>query len=330
MHATPSLDALVGRLRGDVVSGAAVVARSAAQVYGAALATTSARSAEELGRHLADVSVRILDAQPAMAPLVSLACSVLEALARADSLEDARGAAGDAVAEFSRRLDALVEGSAARVAALLPEGGTVMTISYSSTVRASILAWAGSRRGGAICLEGRPMGEGRTLAADLAGRGVPATVAVDAAAASLAPACDAVLLGADSIGDQGAVNKIGSVALAQAAGRAGRPVYVVADGTKLLPAGWPQLLADDRPGEEVWRAPEGVRVWNRYFEPVPLDLVTAVVTEAAVLSPKEVEEARAGLQVPDALRAWADRRARERPAVGPEPARGRNAPAETG
>ena len=93
------------------------------------------------------------------------------------------------------------------------------------------------------------------------------------------PDCDLVLLGADSIGDAGVVNKIGSASLAEPAHRMGKPVYVISDETKILPPGFPQHIRDDRPADEVWRAPAGVRVWNRYFETIPMDWVTAVVTE---------------------------------------------------
>ena len=85
---------------------------------------------------------------------------------------------------------------------------------------------------------------------------------------------------------------------------------MVSDETKILPPGFPQHLADDRPPEEVWRAPTGVRVWNRYFEPFQLERVTVVVTEAAALTPLEVEELRKGIVLPPGLREWADARAR--------------------
>ena len=145
--------------------------------------------------------------------------------------------------------------------------------------------------------------------------GVAVTFAVDAAASTLMGECDAVLLGADSIGDLGVVNKIGSAALVDAASRHEIPVFVVSDETKILPTGFPQHLADDRPPEEVWRAPAGVRVWNRYFEAFELECVTAVVTESAALTQLEVEELRRAIVVPPALRAWANARRSKTPQV---------------
>ena len=80
---------------------------------------------------------------------------------------------------------------------------------------------------------------------------------------------------------------------------------VATDETKILPPGFPQHYADDRPGEEVYRAPAGVRVWNQYFEPIPLSSVETVVTEAATFTADEMERHRADIRIPDELRSWA-------------------------
>ena len=143
------------------------------------------------------------------------------------------------------------------------------------------------------------------LAAALAKVGVPVLFAVDAAAATLVRECAAVLLGADSVGDLGVVNKLGSLGAAQAASAAGVPVLVATDETKILPPGFPQRVADERPADEVWRAPANVRVWNRYFEAVPLEVVSSIITESATLTPAEVEDFRRAIRVPDEIRAWA-------------------------
>ena len=101
------------------------------------------------------------------------------------------------------------------------------------------------------------------------------------------------------------VGKIGARAAVETAGRHGIPVLVAADSTKLLPLGFPQPVDDDRPASEVWAAPPGVRVWNRYFEVVPGALVSALVTEDAVLDAAALDRKRATLSVPAALLGWA-------------------------
>ena len=310
MDTDQRLDALVAPLRADVVSGASVVGRMAAEVLCRAAMHAQAGSLEEYRSELSEVSVKMLDAQPAMAPLVTLVRDVLASVEASADLETGRHAAVRAAEAFGSGLELRTESVATRAAALIPSGGTVATISSSSTVRATLTHEGARAIGQVICFESRPMREGEILATALAKAGVAVTFAVDAAASTLMGECDTVLLGADSIGDLGVVNKIGSAGLVDAAMRHEVPVMVVSDETKILPTGFPQHLADDRPPEEVWRAPAGVRVWNRYFEPFELERVTVVVTESAALTPLEVEELRKSIVLPPGLRAWADARQR--------------------
>ena len=304
MDRAQQLEALIAPLRADTVSGAAVVGRLAAEVVRRAAVRVQAGSPEELRWALGEVVVKVMEAQPAMAPLVSLARDVLNAVEDAHDVEGGRHLAAQAAQAFRIGLEARAQVVASRGAALLPEEGTVATTSSSSTVRAALLHGAGSRNLRVLCLESRPLKEGQLLASSLAKAGVSVVYAVDAAAATLLPDCDMVLLGADSIGDKGVVNKIGSSAVAEPAHRLGVPVHVISDETKSLPPGFPQHTRDDRPPEEVWKAPAGVRVWNRYFETVPLDWITSVVTEAHTFTPSELEAHRRQIVVPEALSAW--------------------------
>lgn len=306
MDAQPGLDDLVAALRADVSSGAAPLARRAAETMRAAAVRLPATSQGELRDGLGRLAREVLRAQPAMAPMVHLAIAVLDAVDGADDLRDARRAGAAAAQAFGDEVDERRRRVVRNAESLLPEEGAVLTVSSSSTVRALLLGR--ERRGSlrVVCLEGRPLMEGRTLAADLARHGVPVTLAVDAAAGSLVPECARVLAGADSIGDLGVVNKIGTRAAAEAANRAAVPFHVIADRTKILPPGFPQHLADNRPADEVWDAAEGIDVWNRYFEALPLDLVTSLVTDAGVFASDQVEDYRRGLRVPDALRPGAD------------------------
>lgn len=305
MDGTLDLEALVTPLRDDVLSGAVDIARVATDVVRRAARRIETETVAGLRGGLADVGCAILDAQPAMAPLVTLVGAVLEAAGAAEDVQAGRDAACRVADEFRSDLGRRTSQVAARAAVLLPREGAVLTLSSSSTVREALLANPYKEAVPVVVLESRPMQEGQHLAAALAHAGVPVTLAVDAAAATLVPGCAMVLLGADSIGDAGVVNKLGSLAVATAALAAGVPVLVLTDETKILPVGFPQHLGDQRPAREVWRPPAGVRIWNRYFETVPLDAVTSVVTESAGMTPAEVAAHRRGIEVPPELRAWA-------------------------
>ncbi len=300
------LDALVAPLRANVVSGASVIARTGAEVVRRAALGIPVDDSLAFRKMLVSLSIAILEAQPAMAPLVALTSGILNAFDATLSLEEARkrvletsGAFREGLAEDARR-------SAERAGEEVREGSRILTLSYSSTVALALEGWGPEKGVLVTCLESRPAAEGRQLAARLARRGMPVTFAVDAAAGTLVQDTDLVLLGADSLGDRGIVNKIGSLPLALAARESGIPLLVVLDHTKLLPPGFPQGVEDDRPGEDVWRSPAGVEVWNRFFEFIPTRLATKIIMDESALPPAAVAPLRSSLPVPTELRAWAD------------------------
>jgi translation initiation factor 2B subunit (eIF-2B alpha/beta/delta family) len=285
------------------------VSRTAAEVVRRVAVRAPATDAAGLRGVLGELGLMILDAQPAMASLVSLLATVLTTLDGVTDLEEARREAARAAEGFRSAVDEHTRRVGRRASKLLPGEATVMTLSSSSTVRAALLDAERRHALRVVCLESRPMCEGQALARSLAEAGIPVTLAVDTAAESLLPGATAVLLGADSVGDLGIVNKIGSAGLARSAAAHGVPVWVLADDSKLLPPGFPQPVDDDRPAGEVWQAPAGTATWNRYFEIVPDALVERMVTEDGSAPPNEVHRVRRELPVPPELAAWAERRA---------------------
>ncbi|AEW95630.1 MULTISPECIES: bifunctional S-methyl-5-thioribose-1-phosphate isomerase/methylthioribulose 1-phosphate dehydratase [Streptomycetaceae] len=145
--------------------------------------------------------------------------------------------------------------------------------------------------------ETRPLLQGARLTAwELGEAEVPYRLCVDSAApaAMAGGLVDCVLVGADRIAANGDVaNKIGTYALAVAAARHRIPFVVVAPEST-----WDRELADgtgivveERDPAEVTSvlgtpvAPAGARVHNPAFDVTPGDLVTAIVSEHAVVRP---------------------------------------------
>jgi methylthioribose-1-phosphate isomerase len=133
--------------------------------------------------------------------------------------------------------------------------------------------------------ETRPLLQGARLTAwELGALGVPFSVIVDGAAASLMAAgeVDAVLTGADRIAANGDVaNKIGTYGLAVAAGHHMLPLYVVAPTSTLDPsmATGQEIPIEERdPAEVTSRFPAR----NPAFDVTPSELVSAIVTELGV------------------------------------------------
>jgi len=160
--------------------------------------------------------------------------------------------------------------------------------------------------------ETRPLLQGARLTAYEAARhGMAYTLLTDNAAGSLFASgeVDAVLIGADRIAADGSVaNKVGSYPLAVLARYHQVPFVVVAPVTTVDP-GTPDgasIEVEQRSGHEVTEvtaagmagaevgggipvAPPGSRAYNPAFDVTPPELVTALVTEAGVVSPVTTE-----------------------------------------
>jgi hypothetical protein len=261
--------AIVSRLAADRTSGASELMADAVEAVRRAL-PGGADAAEETAR-------AICAAQPAMAPFCNLALAA--------AAERTEPGALDRFERQWRRAPAAL----ARVAhgMLAPEPGIpvrFVTCSFSGSVLACLRAMAGTNPVHVTCGEGRPLLEGRRMAAALAAGGIQVEVRTDAALAGALAGCDGLLVGADAVTPAWFLNKCGTWQLAAAAGLSGAAVYVLATRDKFvdLPVGDSLRIGEHDP-REVWdAAPAGVTVSNPYFERVALGLVTALITDAGV------------------------------------------------
>ena len=163
--------------------------------------------------------------------------------------------------------------------------GGLATGGYGSALGAVRAAWERGLVEHVWVDETRPLLQGSRLTAwELDALGIPFSVIVDGAAASLMAAgeVDAVLTGADRIAANGDVaNKVGTYGLAVASSHHGTPFYVVAPTSTLDPGA---ATGADIPIEE--RDP--VEVSTRFparnpaFDVTPAALVGAIVTESGV------------------------------------------------
>jgi methylthioribose-1-phosphate isomerase len=179
-------------------------------------------------------------------------------------------------------------------AALIPSGarllthcntGALATGGYGSALGAVRAAWEAGLVEHVWVDETRPLLQGARLTAwELEELGVPFSVIVDGAAASLMARgeVDAVLTGADRIAANGDVaNKVGTYSLAVAAAHHRLPLYVVAPTSTLdaSAATGAHIPIEERDQAEV--TPR-FAARNPAFDVTPAALVTAVVTEVGV------------------------------------------------
>ena len=163
--------------------------------------------------------------------------------------------------------------------------GGLATGGYGSALGAIRAAWELGFIDNVWVDETRPLLQGARLTAwELDSLGIPFSVIVDGAAASLMAGgdVDAVLTGADRIAANGDVaNKVGTYGLAISAAHHGVPFYVVAPTSTLDPSA---ASAADIPIEA--RDPREISAsfpaTNPAFDVTPAELVGAIVTEIGV------------------------------------------------
>ena len=163
--------------------------------------------------------------------------------------------------------------------------GGLATGGYGSALGAVRAAWEVGRVEHVWVDETRPLLQGERLTAwELEALGIPFSVIVDGAAASLMAAgeVDAVFTGADRIAANGDVaNKVGTYGLAVAAAHHGLAFYAVAPTSTLdstAATGGDIPIEERDPSEISTRFPAR----NPAFDVTPAALVSAIVTEVGV------------------------------------------------
>ena len=260
---------------GDAEHGSAYVSIRGLEVLRDAAGAAAA--GDDDWARIVEVAEALLDARPSMAALGN---RVNRAMAGAESADDVEAAATDGI----ERAYAADE-AAAREAASLLDGGSVLTLSRSGTVLDGLREGAAA----AIVAESRPAREGVGVAESLAGAGLDVTLCTDAAVAHLLADrdVDAVVVGADAVLPDGrVVNKTGTRAAALAAAREGVPCYAVAAVDKVQTDDVAHLEAGDPAAVYDGDAP--IEAANPTFDVTPADLLAGVVTERGVLDAEGV------------------------------------------
>ncbi len=130
-----------------------------------------------------------------------------------------------------------------------------------------------------IVCESRPLNEGRLFAHNAAKKGFNTKLITESSIAAEVEKCDCVVIGADSIlkcGD--VINKVGSYTLAVAAKHFNKPFYVVASKAKKKRNN--SFTVKEHLPQEIWKnSPKEVSISNFYFERIPKELITKIITE---------------------------------------------------
>lgn len=167
--------------------------------------------------------------------------------------------------------------------------GSIFTLSGSSLILKAImeavkLGWKGDIK----IVESRPKNEGARFAKKTARAGIKTVLGIDAAMPDMIEASGAVFLGADAVTQTYFVNKIGSKIALEYAAKFGKPVYVVADRSKLISDKIYQFTPDKNPESEiVSRRIKNLEIVNNYFEKIaPYGKIRFICGNRIIFAPK--------------------------------------------
>ncbi len=275
----------------DTRSGAQEIASRALHLLIDTIGDSDPGGAISYRQWLLRISRQLIAAQPAMGILFRLVNDMLWAADGATGAVEMRQAALDHLQQFQAResmaLFTLVETASAHLA----QYRAIMTYSRSSTVVRAISEF-GKKKLRVFCSEGRPMYEGQTLASELGWAGVEVVLGIDMALFGWLSDVQALVIGADSLGRTGLVNKIGSAELMRAAAEAEIPRIVLATTSKFMPndflAG--QHIHRGDPEEIMPVSSSNVEVRSITFDVTPFELITMVISEKGPLQGEHLLE----------------------------------------
>jgi len=245
----------------------------------------------EYQRALEQNSSALLRANHSHASLYSTQREIVERVSAADvdSVEAAKAETEAAIEAVVERVELGKRRAAERATELLPDGATLLTHDYSTTVLAALSnAVAEGRSFTVYVTEARPRFLGRKMARRLAEfEGVDTRLVVDSASGHFLPECDRVLTGMSCIVGETLYNRVGTYPIAATATDVGVPVTVVGSAAKRVEGGF-DFENDFRVASEVMREPaEGFTIENPAYDATPVDLLDSVVTDEGVHDPAD-------------------------------------------
>ncbi len=184
------------------------------------------------------------------------------------------------------RLERTTAQIAKKGSTLIKSNHVIMTHCHSGEALAVIeQAWK-NKKISIIATETEPLEQGVKTANELAKLKIPVTLITDSAVGYFMKEVDAIVVGADAIRSEGIVNKIGTSLIALAAKSNKKPLYVVANTLKL--DNREKFKIEERPPNEVYHKLKGVKIRNPAFDITKFNLVTRVVTEKGIFTPKQI------------------------------------------
>jgi len=283
-------DKLIQVIEEDHIHGADWLSNAAIGVLITASLREEADSVDVLNEKLWSIGVRLAATRPSMASLANKIGYLFGELDKVSDLRAYRAKVSEVGTEIINSSRANKKLIAEHLKSVASEAKSVFTYSYSGTVVDVIRE---NRYNNIVLTESRPMMEGKSLAEELGEEGFNVLMMVDGAAGMYVTAADICLIGADSVQfDGSAVNKVGSKLLGYAARDQGIPFYVLCDTSKFNVLNYlgAIIALEEKTPEEVSEPMKNVTIKNPYFEIVPPELITGVITEEGFMEPLDIRQ----------------------------------------
>lgn len=181
--------------------------------------------------------------------------------------------------------------------------GSLATVDYGTALGVIRAAWEQGKRIEVIATETRPKLQGARLTIyELMNEGIPVTLITDNMVGYIMykQLVQKVIVGADRIVRDAVINKIGTYTIAVSAKEHNIPFYVAAPKSTFdVESKAADVTIEERRGEEVTHfysyrtAPEGANTINPAFDITPLEYVTAIICEDAILGKNEFSNLQA-------------------------------------
>ncbi len=281
---SPEIIAQIAAIRDDRLHGAGWLSRQALAVMRLTAERSNAATSDDFSAELSSVAKGLLATRPSMAAIANSVSSFLFEMLERAKCEGNLASLRDFACSKGDELIAEAEGAARKAAEsgaeMIEDGDRVMTCSYSSTVCRAFNIAKDSGKGFEVLVaesesEGKAYGE--LVAAELRGYGIPVEVIPDDAIGDAVARVSKVVVGADSILEDGSlINGTPTHRLAVAAKAHRIPFYPVCEMSKFS-------IRDDfelEPG----------------FDLIPKELITGIITEQGMMEPSEVNSRLVGIK----------------------------------
>ncbi len=201
------------------------------------------------------------------------------------------------VTQYEKLIREVKNTMAESAVSLIKNGGTYLTHCHSSTVVSMFTkAKNAGRKFSVLVTETRPRFQGRITAGELLKAGIEdVTMIIDDVAPALIEGkqknIDSVFLGADLLGHEGFINKVGSLGIARMCQREDKPLYCLSVLLKFNPAPFSPELLEDRGGSEIWKdAPVNLSFYAPAFDYIPYDTGVNIVYEKGILESRDLAD----------------------------------------